>query len=665
MGSNYINSIINSVVLKVIDLQGDVFYTKDISENPVMLNAHSGLINHLQYHSFVGKYLQNKLKDSNGNPLLIEIETGGERGSLWQLAEKANTKIIRNDINKTIKKNIQVVRKGHYETLDYMNSKDFMGIKNLYESYEEIGGVYFRPIHKNVSAVDLHPDSPKPRIGIGQNNYIEIGMTSEFLKSEMKKKIDYLKAKRAEISEVNFENKLEARIIREAQKNQLIMPGFPEYFRFVHSQWRIDNPENKTHSFTDITAVDLKTKTLVIIELKAKPDRTAFKQVSDYTTYFKENKEELIPFFNKLSKIMGKLYNCSELQTIELIDMADIGLVAWLNIGGQLEIQNLKEYEYSINIVKECKSVEVQEKFEDNIAQIEVGPQSSSDNAFKTRMRYHQSWYRANILKVPYGIGPKESDKTYYGNMLRKEDGVKGLNFLDPSIFKLALERISQQEGAVEPFRLLNNMLSSQPMCFNLFGMLADNLFIATKFWNSVFPNTIREITYVGFEYAPSPKEDFLNDSTAFDVYFEYLDFEGGKGFIGIECKYTEPFSQKVYDKKEYRRWVDKSNSPWKKDKFDELSDLRWNQLWRDHLLVISMLNQKERKFNNGILILIQHPEDTECENTVLGYSDLLLEDQKSFIDLPLDKLLSIWERTILEDDLKRWLLNFRSRYLV
>lgn len=205
MGSNYIDSIRKSVVLKVIGLQGNDFYTKDISEHPMMRDAHSGLIKHSHYHALVGGYLKRKLTDTSGKPLLIELRSGGNRGSLWQLADSANTKIIKNDLSETPTKNKQVVRKGHYDTLEFMNSDEFLKIKELYESFEEIGGVYFRPVYKSISAVDLHPDSPKPRNGIGEDNYINIGMTSEFFVSTIKmKKCPVYLLKNRTISFKNF-----------------------------------------------------------------------------------------------------------------------------------------------------------------------------------------------------------------------------------------------------------------------------------------------------------------------------------------------------------------------------------------------------------------------------------------------------------------------------
>ena len=47
-----------------------------------------------------------------------------------------------------------------------------------------------------------------------------------------------------------------------------------------------------------------------------------------------------------------------------------------------------------------------------------IGPQYKGDSAFAARMRLHQSWYRANVLGVPYGTGPTPKSASYYGNML-------------------------------------------------------------------------------------------------------------------------------------------------------------------------------------------------------------------------------------------------------
>ena len=50
-----------------------------------------------------------------------------------------------------------------------------------------------------------------------------------------------------------------------------------------------------------------------------------------------------------------------------------------------------------------------------------------------------------------------------------------GLNFLDPRIHAYTAERakaVGDENGTLHEYRLMHNMLSSMPMCFNLFGMV-------------------------------------------------------------------------------------------------------------------------------------------------------------------------------------------------
>jgi hypothetical protein len=98
----------------------------------------------------------------------------------------------------------------------------------------------------------------------------------------------------------------------------------------------------------------------------------------------------------------------------------------------------------------------------------DIGPQVSKDDAFTARMRLHQSWYRAAVLQVPCGPGPNMLSTSLYGSMLRREDGERGLTFLTPEIAALALLRQREFPRGIKRHRLLCNLLSSQPMCFNL-----------------------------------------------------------------------------------------------------------------------------------------------------------------------------------------------------
>jgi hypothetical protein len=101
-------------------------------------------------------------------------------------------------------------------------------------------------------------------------------------------------------------------------------------------------------------------------------------------------------------------------------------------------------------------------------------------------------------------------------------DGEAGRNFLTQEIYEVALDRITQGSGAVEKYRLLHNMLSSQPMCLNLFGPLVRDHDLAKYLLATLVPERISEVTRVEIEWAPQPATDYLNDRTAFDAFIEY-----------------------------------------------------------------------------------------------------------------------------------------------
>jgi len=294
----------------------------------------------------------------------------------------------------------------------------------------------------------------------------------------------------------------------------------------------------------------------------------------------------------------------------------------------------------------------------------DIGPQSSGDRPFTARIRRHQSWYRAQELAVPCGIGPTRKSRNHYGNMLRQEDGTRGMNFLTDEIHQVALERLRQGDGVVEEFRLLNNMLSSQPMCFNLFGPLVHDLDRATRLFRALLGEAVQQVTQVRIEYAPSPASEFLDDRTAFDAYVEYLRPDGGRAFVGIETKLTEPFSQKHYDRASYRRWMKSSNTPWRPECHGRVDEVQHNQLWRDHLLAIAMRDHANSLYVHGSLALVSHPGDGECQQAVETYRSLLVSGDDTFDHWTLDRLIEAWHGAAVSDAERSWLESFHLRYL-
>ena len=206
---------------------------------------------------------------------------------------------------------------------------------------------------------------------------------------------------------------------------------------------------------------------------------------------------------------------------------------------------------------------------------------SSSDDrksSFTGRMRFHQSWYRKTVLGLDPGPNP-HARGVLYGNILKVEDGWEGKNFLKPKIFRQAQERFPKALNIRKPNRLYQNLLGSQTMCFNLLGPLNSSN-IATRLMR-LLPGFPQDATVTGilFEHAPS-KEHHLNDLTSFDAFVSYERSDGRKGFIGVETKLTEPFSQRRYEFDDrYAQWMNREDWWWKPGAELDFLNTSFNQL--------------------------------------------------------------------------------------
>ena len=279
-------------------------------------------------------------------------------------------------------------------------------------------------------------------------------------------------------------------------------------------------------------------------------------------------------------------------------------------------------------------------------------------------MRFHQSWYRRTVLGLGPGPNP-HARNAIYGNMLKAEDGSKGRNFLTPEIFEHAQHRFPLSRNDSDTNRLYRNLLSSQPMCFNLLGPLNSDE-VATRLMRRLpgFPGDA-QVTGVLFEYAP-PKENHLDDLTAFDAFVTYERANGTKGFIGIETKLTEPFSQAKYEFADrYARWRERGQWWWKSGAEVHFMNKSFNQLWRNHLLVYSMLNQKSPEYSEGYCAIVYPHGDSECGDAIDQYRNLLVPPgDETLLSWPLESIARLWAPTMESDALREWFDSFQKRYL-
>lgn len=184
--------------------------------------------------------------------------------------------------------------------------------------------------------------------------------------------------------------------------------------------------------------------------------------------------------------------------------------------------------------------------------EIDLGTVRNSRNAFQAKARKLQSIYRAVFLMEKEGNGPEEND-TPSGCMLVNGQST-GKNFLSYDIFKYALSRVDpklkKEYEKIEEYRLFNNMLSSQPMAFNLFQPLmryiTTNTRIVQAIANLIPEANIARVANLQLEFIPENYAELNNGRTALDVLITYENTAGQPGLIGVEVKYTDALGLNV-----------------------------------------------------------------------------------------------------------------------
>lgn len=249
------------------------------------------------------------------------------------------------------------------------------------------------------------------------------------------------------------------------------------------------------------------------------------------------------------------------------------------------------------------------------------------DTEFAALARQLQDKWR---VKNNFPIGSYKNAKGELiplGNYIERDFAFKtGANFLTPKIFGAVKKSLLNKElGAkIEKTRLFTNLLSSQPLAFNLFAELALDLKLATNFFVDLFSDRVMEVTEIIFEHSSGRGDyDYTGDHSAFDVFVSYNSIKGKPGFIGIEVKYSENLIDKPSTHKDRYKELTESSKLFKKGSLDLLKQRPIQQIWRDHLLSIAHLNHKNGNYEEGFFIYLFPKKNKECQDGVNKYITL------------------------------------------
>jgi hypothetical protein len=285
---------------------------------------------------------------------------------------------------------------------------------------------------------------------------------------------------------------------------------------------------------------------------------------------------------------------------------------------------------------------------------------------FRRKARLMASLWREAKDLAPGTHRARRQDGTTGGRVLGSRlefDQAKatGANFLTPTILQQVKDRLARPEAheLIQQKRLWADLLSSQPMCFNLFGELAADLQLATSAAQTWWPGRVEQVIELRFEWSPGRRNRrYLDNRTAFDAILMHTTPDGGRGFIGIETKYHERAARpKPLRAEQLERYAEVTErvgvftSGWR----EALAQTSLQQIWLDHLLALSMLDE----WDTGLFVLIYPAANASIASVANRYATVL-RHTTTFEHHTLEEMVDQL-RTATDAP---WVAAFEDRYL-
>jgi hypothetical protein len=267
------------------------------------------------------------------------------------------------------------------------------------------------------------------------------------------------------------------------------------------------------------------------------------------------------------------------------------------------------------------------------------------DTRFRASARLLQSLWRAD-RKLP--IGPhvaEDGTVRELGSRLTRQDAKKGANFLSSDLARLArFESVYREPGAIiEQDRLWANMLSSQALCFNLFGDLKHDREKASRAFRSMWPEFIHTVDDVLFEHSPGRGAGrFTADGTAFDVVILGKTPDGRRSFVAIEVKYTESMTEPPAPHRSRYDELSDACGVFKAARSLCLRTMPLQQLWREHLLTRTMV--REGLYDVGLFVVVHPERNQQAREAVSAYRKQLVSESPlecGFTSTTIEELLA------------------------
>lgn len=310
------------------------------------------------------------------------------------------------------------------------------------------------------------------------------------------------------------------------------------------------------------------------------------------------------------------------------------------------------------------------------------------DSEYRKACRQHQAWFRENVLKLAMGRnrsthqGVNETAEDFEHRrrtetdtaVLTNGDAARLMNFV-PEYHEEIRMALIERRGRIptNDFGLMNNMLRSEHVPWNIFVPMMTDLTAAASSFAEILPHRdIKTIRKWIIEYAPNT----INDRSAFDAYIEYETSKRETGVIGIEVKYTEegyPVGNKEFEMMQNPASaysVTTRNS----ECFINNDPLQFNnpdfiQLWRNHILGLAMIQQGKADYFDSLTLYPEGNIHFHSSNSYIGvveaYTRLLTAKGKdTFHVITYEDFFCLLRKHYPSDRNLSWLNYLETRYI-
>ena len=250
------------------------------------------------------------------------------------------------------------------------------------------------------------------------------------------------------------------------------------------------------------------------------------------------------------------------------------------------------------------------------------------DHRFRACARLLQSIWRSGQGLAMGSHTGRSGIKYRLGSRLARSSADAGGNFITPDVARLARREAAYREpGAlIDEERLFTNLLSSMPLCFNLFGPLKLDLELATRFISGLCPQ-LGKVTVGGilFEHAPARGNPALTgDQTAWDAFIVYSRPSGERGFIAVECKYSETAGDAKRELSPRYQEVAEHSKLYTVAAPTIAADYTLQQLYREHVMAQAYLELSQ--FTEGHFAVIAPALNRPIQRAIDRYRSRLAE---------------------------------------